>query len=365
MLDMILHPKTIGSSCSGQPTMDFEWRDVRGKRRIIGIPNGPMRHLHQTFGAYLQETIRATSRDGYGVRKLPSSFGCVPGSNPMRNASEHQKGQWCFYITDLFDAYGHVSIERLALFTTFILRYEDYFDVLSLGWFGLDDRVECLMDDWAFDPIQSFLQTHFAGQYGRGLAVGGPLSPYLMNLYCEVFVDMPLRKFCEPRKITYTRYVDDLVFSAKHFIGSETRAKIRTIIERSGFDVNHRKSWVRLHSMGQATVTKWGIERQTENGLVRITYPQRKRRRLHGIIHSYLHYAKTGFDWPEKVSGYVAEFLHYYKTAARAGMLTATDHKTMELCQQFKAEWDTHGGPKYHLSRQYKQKQWLKSHRRQ
>lgn len=354
MLDMILHPRTIAVLCGGWPTIEFHEQLVRGKKRLIGSPNRAMKRLHELFGQYLKQAISATRSDGYGVRKLPSSFGCVPGSNPMKNANEHAKGQWCFYITDLFDAYGHVSLERLARLVTFILRYEDYADEVSLGWFGLDDRTEYLTRDWAYAPTLSFLQAHFAGQYGRGLAIGGPLSPYLMNLYCEVFVDMPLRKLCEPRKITYTRYVDDLVFSAKQFIGGETRRRIRAIIERGGFSVNHKKSWVRLHSMGQASVTKWGIERQVNDGQVlRITYPQRKRRLLHGIIHSYL---TQRMDWPEKVSGYVAEFLYYYKQAERSGTLTATDHKTMELCLQFKTEWDKYGGPKYQLGRRYQAK---------
>lgn len=353
MLDMILRPRDIGRVCGGQPHMMFEWQDVRGKQRLIGIPNTAMRQLHHLFGEHLMQVIRTTADDGYGVRKLPSSFGCVPGSNPMNNAKVHAKGQWCFYITDLFDAYGNVSMERLALLITFLLRYDDYAIDISLGWFGLNDQIERLTDDWAYDPILSFLRAHFAGQYGRGLAVGGPLSPYLMNLYCEVFIDMPLRKFCERRQITYTRYVDDLVFSAKHFIGRETRGRIRGIIERGGFSVNHRKSWVRLHSMGQASVTKWGVERQSDGTSIRITYPQRKRRLLHGIIHSYL---ARNMDWPEKVSGYVAEFLHYYKQAERTGALTATDHKTMELCQQFKAEWDAYDGPKYQLGRRYRER---------
>jgi hypothetical protein len=41
-------------------------------------------------------------------------------------------------------------------------------------------------------------------------------------------------------------------------------------------------------------------------------------------------------DHPERVSGYVAEFLHYYKTIHEP---TATDEKTFALCKRFEEVW--------------------------
>lgn len=364
MQEMILRPALIGQSFGGHPMIRFEERLVRGKSRLIGIPNRAMRVLHRRFGEYLCDLVMATDGRGYGVRKLPSATGCVRESNPHKNAKAHQQGT-CFYITDLVDAYANVSLERLALFITFLIRYEDYADQHSLGWFGKDERVDGITDDWMYEPVLGFLRSHFSGQFGRGLAIGGPLSPYLMNLYCEVFLDMPLRKLCERRRITYTRYVDDLVFSATFFIGQETRRQLRAIIEGSGFAVNHRKSRLELLSMGPSSVTKVGIDRSFDLDLFRgrrpptpesmqgesfidrprLVYSQRKRRRLHGIIHSYL---ALEMDWPEKVSGYAAEFLYYYK---QVEVKTATDRKTFALCRLFLAEWQRHGGPRYRLSR--------------
>jgi len=359
MLEMILRPELVGQSFGGLPMIRFEERNVRGKIRLIGIPNRAMRFLHRRFGTFLRDLIMATDGRGYGVRKLPSATGCVSGSNPLKNARQHQMGK-CFYITDLVDAYANVSLERLALFIAFLVRYEDYVSEVSLDRFGQADRTDILAEDWAYQPVLSFLQAHFGGLRGRGLAIGGPLSPYLMNLYCEVFLDMPLRKVCERREIVYTRYVDDLVFSATFFIGEETRRQLRLIIEKSGFQVNHRKSRLELLSMGSASVTKMGLNRPFDLELFRghrpptpenmqremhtgpplLVFSQRKRRRLHRIIHSYL---TLEMDWPEKVSGYAAEFLYYYKQVA---VKTATDHKTFALCRQFLAEWQKHGGPK-------------------
>ncbi len=359
MREMILRPELVGQGFGGHPMIRFEEREVRGKKRLIGVPNRSMRSLHRRLDTFLHDLVMATDSAGYGVRKLPSATGCVSGSNPQKNALAHRKGK-CFYITDLVNAYANVSLPRLALFITFLMRYEDYVDEVSLSWFALDERTEVLAEDWAYRPVLSFLRAHFAGQFGRGLAIGGPLSPYLMNLYCEVFLDMPLRKLCEKREITYTRYVDDLVFSATFFIGQETRRRLRAIIEESSFSVNHKKSRLQLQSMGPVAITQTVLERPFDLELFRghrpptpenmqrassaasplLVFPQKKRRKLHGLIHSYLTFE---MDWPEKVSGYVAEFLHYYK---HVGTKTATDKKTFALCRQFQAEWQRHGGPK-------------------
>lgn len=342
MRDMIMRPEIVGHSFGGHPLINFEERDVRGKRRLIGVPNRPMRLLHRQFGEFLWQIIKKTDSTGYGVRKLPSSFGCVKESNPLKNALQHRDGKY-FYITDLTDAYATVSLERLAVLVTYLIEYDVWSDDFSVGWFGQDDRVIGLREDRAYIPVLRFLQAHFGGPHDQGLAVGGPLSPYLMNLYCEVYMDAPLRKFCKPRGITYTRYVDDLVFSADHFMGEETRRKIRAIISRAGFTVNRRKSWVRILAMGQASITQIGLARDNpqEPDRTRLVFSQKKRRKLHGIIHSYL---TSGMDWPEKVSGYVAEFLYYYKNVA---FKTATDKKTFALCRRFEEEWERYGGPKY------------------
>lgn len=359
MREMILRPELVGYGFGGHPMIRFEEREVRGKMRLIGIPNRSMRLLHRQMGKFLIDLVMATDGSGYGVRKLPSATGCVSGSNPQKNALAHQEGK-SFYITDLVDAYANVSLERLALLITLLVRYEDYGLDFVLGWFGKNEHIDALAEDWAYQPVLDFLRAHFAGQFGRGLAIGGPLSPYLMNLYCEVFLDMPLRKYCERREITYTRYVDDLVFSATFFMGTETRQRLRDIIEQSGFAVNHKKSRFQLSSMGPVVITQAVIDRPFDLELFRghlpptpenmqrscsadrpnLVFPQKKRRKLHGLIHSYLTF---GMDWPEKVSGYVAEFLHYYK---RTSLRTATDKKTFALCRQFQREWQLHGGPK-------------------
>lgn len=319
----------------GTPNLHFSWREIAGKRRLIGNPNNAMRILHQIFGEYVRRNIHAT-RESHGVRKLLSATGCVPGSNPTLNAEKHRRGKF-FYITDLRNAYPSVDLDRLALIITFLLEAE-YEYWISLPLFLEDEKKDMLRDDPLFWDILLLLKCHFAGLYGTGLAVGGPLSPYLMNMYCEVYLDSRLRRWCEkqPVRIVYTRFVDDLVFSSERIITASQRREVRQIVAEAMFEVNHRKSKVLALSQGAVFITKVGLEEGPGGSVARIVFPQKKRRKLHGIIMSYL---KGQMDWPEKVSGLVSEFLYYYK---RVHWKTATDQKTFNLCKAFEAEWARH-----------------------
>jgi hypothetical protein len=323
-------PRLLGH-VGGKPRINFSWKKVGSKSRLIGNPNKPLRLLHELFGRFLRERIFATDESGYGLRKLPSSTGAVRGSNPLRNALRHAEGKF-FYITDLAEAYQNVSLERLALLIVYLVEFTENGGDISFRAFGEDDRREYLREHPFFPEVLDMLSRYFAGPGGTGLAVGGPLSPFLMNLYCEVYLDAPLRRFLPYRGLTYTRYVDDLVFSSSFVIGSDTRRILRGFISQSGFGINHEKSKILSMTMGTVHITKIGLSPQVD-GSVRLVFSQKKRRKLHGMIKSYL---RRQSDWPEKVSGYIAEFLHYYKNVA---VKTRTDLKTFRLCKEFEAEW--------------------------
>jgi hypothetical protein len=195
--------------------------------------------------------------------------------------------------------------------------------------------------------MYNFLKKYCAGKDGRGLAIGGPLSPILFNLYCEAFLDWKMRFLCQDSegKMQYSRYADDLTFSRDIMMSYLVRQKIRKILGEIGMKVNHRKSKVLKRSMGVVHITKVGIREVFPNlrqGV--ITFPKNKRKKLHGMIMSYL----KGHDNRETarrqeqrfdcvVSGYVAEFLHYFK---QCGNPTKQDKKTFALCKAFRIQLD-------------------------
>ncbi len=331
----LLRTVTAGN---GYPRIDFHWKEMGDKRRLIGCPNKSMRKLHKLFGQWLRVGIHAMGeRNNYTLRRLPSSAAFVKGSNNLKNAQEHSQGKF-FYITDIRNAYPSIDLGRLAALIVYVRKYDAYRLDFSLSMLGESALfLGELRNDPQFPSVHTFLASFCSGMYGRGLAVGGPLSPFLFNLYCEVFMDAPLRRLCKKYGITYTRYADDCVFSRDKPIITDIRRELRRHITRAGVGVNHRKSYVLSREMGRVSVTKMGLRDPsiTEEKSKRATlvFPQKKRRRLHGMIGGYLAWQ---MDWPKKVSGLVAEFIYYYKNVEEP---TATDRKTFALCKKFETAW--------------------------
>ncbi len=333
------NPLQFAHMVGGHPQIHFHWKEVGGKHRLIGNPNASMRALHELFGQWLRNGIYAMGKvDNYPLRRLPSSAAFVKGSNPLKNAQRHSSGKF-FYITDIWNAYPSVDLEKLAVLIVYIQKHHEYKTNISLFTLGVNVSLQQeLRRDQSFHSIRSFLESFCSGVRGEGLAVGGPLSPYLFNLYCEVFIDAQIRKICDGHFITYTRYADDCVFSRSKPVIGDLRKDLRGCITRAGFNVNHRKSKVLSREMGTVFVTKVGLrENPSDAKAESITvFSRKKRRHLHGIIGGYL---AMQMDWPEKVSGFVAEFIHYYKNVK---IPTASDRKTFELCKIFEREWAKH-----------------------
>mgnify|MGYP001607482921 CR=1 FL=1 len=134
----------------------------------------------------------------------------------------------------------------------------------TLGKVGFPDQIECISPHlknrffWkidlqdAFDSvsewdIEVFLDISF-GDEGKyffhrkgGLIQGAPASHILFNLYCAEILDEPLREYCQKNNLTYTRYVDDLLFSDSERIGKKRRRAVRDVIKTCGFVIKERK----------------------------------------------------------------------------------------------------------------------------
>lgn len=309
----------------------------RVKRRKIANPNNASRELHTLFLTALRRALIRMGDKGKLLRTLPSATAFKKGSSPIKNAMQHLYGEH-FYITDIRDAYGTVSLERLSALLVYIFRFEIYKNEFSYSEI-LDTKAElCLRDDGLYGEMLAFLKFYFSGERGKGLIFGGIASPYLFNLYMEASLDEPLRKLFKNRdpssRITYTRFADDLVFSSRFLIGPTTREKIREIITSIEMQVHHRKSKVLARSMGTVFITKVGLHQEKRQ----IVFPGEKRVALHNMLHQFFqgktslnHIAGTK-DPANVVGGYVAEFLGY---VARIPSPTKADGKLLSLCKKF------------------------------
>lgn len=211
------NPNDLVDRTGRPPSFHFDWKEPgkekgvklppqrRKKRRLVCSPNHEMRNLHKLFGMHLENAIERMGEDNNGkenftLRKLPSATGCVRGSNHYKNCALHMDKQYD-YITDFKDAYPSLDLHRLTILLVFIFKYETYGHIYTIRHFGRNELAHYAIEtDPMFGQWESFVQMAFGGYRGRGLAIGGPLSPFLLNLYCEVFLDSRIRQYCEQKE---------------------------------------------------------------------------------------------------------------------------------------------------------------------
>lgn len=156
------------------------------KGRVVFEPSEEVYSIHEEFLA------------GLGKISFPDQCDCV---------RPHLKNRF-FLKLDLRDAYDSVSAFDVEVFLN-----------LSFG------------DNWIY----------FFHQDG-GFIQGAPASHPLFNLYCDEVLDQHLRGYSRVNCLTYTRYVDDLLFSSQGRIGKKRRRAIRDSIRKSGLVINEKKA---------------------------------------------------------------------------------------------------------------------------
>ena len=79
------------------------------------------------------------------------------------------------------------------------------------------------------------------------LPQGAATSPALSNLVCRS-LDRRMTSLARSRRMTYTRYADDMILSSKHDLGRRSdlpniHRAVRRTISAEGFSLNDRKTW--------------------------------------------------------------------------------------------------------------------------
>ena len=114
--------------------------------------------------------------------------------------------------------------------------------------------------------------------YKKMLPTGAATSPVLSNFAC-IEMDEELISFCSQHDISYTRYADDLSFSANHYFSSDEIKLIRTIITKYHFTINEKKFRL-LSSKSKQMVTGIIVNKKLN---VNRTYIRNIRATLHHI----------------------------------------------------------------------------------
>lgn len=151
------------------------------------------------------------------LEKLPlrsNIFGGVKKRSNIQNARMH-KGKKFHFATDLKDFFP--SISNTLVFS----RLRDY---------GFSTRVASIITKL----------TTYRGHVPQGI----PTSTYIANLVFTP-IDDKLIEICYRHKITYTRFVDDLLFSSQSDFQHITKQLIQ-VIQNEGFRISHRKTFYKI-----------------------------------------------------------------------------------------------------------------------
>jgi RNA-directed DNA polymerase len=147
---------------------------------------------------------------------------------------------------DLKDFFPSISYPRVkGLFRSF--GYSE----AAATIFGL------LCTEADIEEVELDSQTYYVAQTNRHLPQGSPASPAITNLLCRRF-DKRLTQMAEPLGFTYTRYADDLTFSAtgdnlRHICNLLRRTE--SIVAHEGFTINDQKTRILRRKSTQLEVT--------------------------------------------------------------------------------------------------------------
>lgn len=199
-------------------TPRYKARQIKKKSsgfRTIHIPPEPLKAV--------QRWLVYNVLDLVPVDKHATAY--VPGQSPIRANVE-----------------PHVGKEFLMC-----LDFENFFP--SIG----SDRIRQVFYSLNYSGKGLHLLTALCTLNGK-LPVGAPTSPALSNLVCRTLDDR-IANYVERRGVTYTRYGDDLTFSAlKPQSLDRVLPMIRQIVEDEGFKENHNK-YRRMGPSRKRTIT--------------------------------------------------------------------------------------------------------------
>ncbi len=182
-----------------------------GGERTIETPDRNLKSVQGRLNQYLQAT--------YFFEKSNAAYGFILGvrndddrRNIVTNAQKHLGNSYMLNM-DLKDFFHHVTREKvMRIFMSSPFNFKGEL---------LDALVK--------------LTT-----YNDRLPMGTPTSPVLSNFACGA-LDEALTKIATENNWKYTRYADDLTFSAKEKIEKNVIQELRNTIEINGFKPNENK----------------------------------------------------------------------------------------------------------------------------
>jgi RNA-directed DNA polymerase len=166
------------------------------------------------------------------------------------------------------------------------LDFKDFFPSLKARDFRLFLKKNKTSLDAA--SIQALCQILFwkpKGTQDLCLSIGAPTSPMLSNILMQQF-DHVVAEFCSPRSVMYTRYADDLTFSAQ---SSDQLA----VVEKAVLDLCKRMTSPELTINKKKTVRVSKRDSRRVTGLVltndnKVSLGHEEKRRIRASVHHFV-----------------------------------------------------------------------------
>jgi RNA-directed DNA polymerase len=233
----------------------FEIAKRRGGSRTISAPANNLK--------IIQMNLNRVFRLVYKTRAVVHGFAL--GKSIVSNAESHTKRRYVLNV-DLKDFFGSINFGRVR-------------GMLMAPPYGLGPGAATLMAQLC--------------TFNGSLPQGAPTSPIITNMVCGR-LDSELITLALTNRCRYTRYADDITFSAATSSFPEALARFETIapnsrtvagkelekvIKRNGFEINPEKVRLQLQK-----------ERQEVTGLVAnrfVNVPRSYVRHLRGLLHAW------------------------------------------------------------------------------
>ncbi len=182
-----------------------------GKSRVIESPKAPLSAFLKTINQLLQPL--------YSLKKSAAAYGFVlqfpKDPHPrtiLTNAQQHAENNFLLNI-DLKDFFHQISFSQVhSFFKSSLFKFEE----------------------------ETAYQLALLCTYQGRLPMGSSTSPVLSN-FATLGLDTALLKWASQNKCTYTRFVDDLSFSANHALGEKEWKSISAILAEYRFVPNLEK----------------------------------------------------------------------------------------------------------------------------
>ena len=189
--------------------------------------SAPMPKLKQAQEWILQNIL-------YKINLHESAHGFRPKHSIKTNALPHVGAELLINI-DLENFFPTVTYKRVfGLFRS--LAYSD----------SLANILALLCTEPDVEEVEIDGESYFVSSGERTLPQGSPASPAITNIICR-HLDKRLHKLCEKHGFNYTRYADDMSFSAQQRVTipiGKFLGIVKRIVKEEGFKIHPKKTHV-------------------------------------------------------------------------------------------------------------------------